>query len=357
MYRTTAVNGSAIATVTTVFKPLFAKTDRFITYNNAYDSSCIDCSPSRAYKLGSNPVSAIASFEFLAIQVYLLSGYIVSAPDYEGPDAAFTPGYLSGMGVLDSMRAVLNFGDSLGLSDNPMIAGVGYSGGGLATGWAAAMQPSYAPELPLKAWMAGGIPANLTAILEFIDGTVFSGFAPIAIAGMLKPSAHGAELKPLFDRIATPLGQEAIDLANKQCVEVPLIAYPFQSILGTEFQTLGRGLLSEPTIGPILKRNTLGVNKTETPSVPVMMYHGQPDEIVPYAPAAALNEAWCNYGASIKFTDYAAGGHGTTAALGFVDALNFAKDAFAGKIAPGCTKRTVLNEQLSPLALGLNLEP
>ena len=357
LYRTTAVDGSAIATVTTVFKPLFAKTDRFITYDNAYDSSCPDCSPSRAYQLGSNPVDAIASFEFLAVQLYLLSGYIVSAPDYEGPDAAFTACLLSGMGVLDSMRAVINFGDTLGLSDNPMIAGVGYSGGGLATGWAAAMHPAYAPELPVKAWMAGGVPANLTAILEFIDGTVTSGFAPVAIAGLLKPSAYGAELQPVFDKIATPLGQQAIQLADTQCVEFPLLAYPFQSILGTKFQTLGPGLITEPTVSAILKRSTLGINKTETPSAPVMLYHAQSDEIVPYPPTAELNEAWCNNGATVKFTNYAAGGHGTTAALGFIDAMNFAKDAFAGKIAPGCTKNTVLADQLNPLALGVALEP
>ncbi len=106
LYRTTAVNGSAIATVTTVFKPLIPKKDRFITYNSAYDSSSSNCSPSYSYKLGSNtdsPFTTTNNIEFLVIQLYLLSGYIVSSPDYEGPDAAFTPGYLSGMGVLDSM--------------------------------------------------------------------------------------------------------------------------------------------------------------------------------------------------------------------------------------------------------------
>ena len=32
LYRTTSINGSAIATVTTVFKPLFPKTDRFVSF-------------------------------------------------------------------------------------------------------------------------------------------------------------------------------------------------------------------------------------------------------------------------------------------------------------------------------------
>lgn len=49
------------------------------------------------------------------------------------------------MGVLDSMRAVSNFGSSLGLTtDKPSIVGAGYSGGGLATAWAAALNHVYA---------------------------------------------------------------------------------------------------------------------------------------------------------------------------------------------------------------------
>ncbi|CEJ92810.1 hypothetical protein VHEMI08440 [[Torrubiella] hemipterigena] len=357
LYRTTAVNGSAIATATTIFKPLFAKKDRFVTYNIAYDSSGVQCSPSRAFPLGSNPTTALAAGELLLIQIYLLSGYIVSSPDYEGPDAAFTPGYLSGMGVLDSMRAVANFADTLGLSQNPMSVGVGYSGGGLATGWAAAMQPAYAPELAVKGWVAGGVPANLTSIFEYIDGTVVSGFEPIAIAGMLKPTAHGALLQPLFHRIATPLGKHAIEVASSQCAAAPLIEFAFQSVLDTKFQSLGRELLTDPTIGPLITRNTLGVNQTETPAVPVLMYHAQPDEIVPYPAAATLRSAWCDYGATIKFTTFAAGGHGTTALLGIPDALQFVNDAFSDNVAPGCTTKTLLNDQLSPLALGLNLEP
>lgn len=357
LYRTTAINGSAIATVTTVFKPLFAKRDRFITYNIAYDSSGPDCSPSGAFQLGSNPITALASAEFLLMQIYLFQGYIVSAPDYEGPDAAFTPGHLSGMGVLDSMRAVENFGDTLRLSSRPMIVGMGYSGGGLATGWASALHPSYAPDLNIKGWVAGGIPANLKSIFEFIDNTVVSGFEPIAIAGMMKPSAYGALVKPLFDRIATDQGRKAIELANTKCAVANLLAFPFQSVLDTKFQSLGSKLLDEPIIATILSENTLGIKQSETPTAPVLMYHAQPDEIVPYPPAATLRESWCKNGANIKFTSYAAGGHGTTVILGIPDAVEFTKSAFDGDIESGCTTRTVFDDKLSPFALGLNLEP
>jgi hypothetical protein len=39
LYRTTAVDGSAISTVTTVFKPTNAKKDRFVSFHTAYDGA------------------------------------------------------------------------------------------------------------------------------------------------------------------------------------------------------------------------------------------------------------------------------------------------------------------------------
>lgn len=52
LYRTTAIDGSPIATVTTIFKPLFPKNDRFVSFHTAYDSSASICNPSYNYQLG-----------------------------------------------------------------------------------------------------------------------------------------------------------------------------------------------------------------------------------------------------------------------------------------------------------------
>ncbi|KAI7601729.1 LIP-domain-containing protein, partial [Hortaea werneckii] len=172
LYRTTAIDGSAIAEVTTVFVPLNAKTDRFVSFQTAYDSADTICNPSYNYRLGSVQTNLIVAFEFLILEIYLALGYIVAASDYEGPDAAFGAGRLAGMGVLDNMRAVSSF-DKLGLDDNPGIVGVGYSGGGIATGWAASLQPTYASELNIKGWASGGTPANLTGTTVFLDNTLF----------------------------------------------------------------------------------------------------------------------------------------------------------------------------------------
>ena len=44
LYRTTAVNGSAISTATTIFKPFNAKLDRFVSFHTAYDAAAVQCS-------------------------------------------------------------------------------------------------------------------------------------------------------------------------------------------------------------------------------------------------------------------------------------------------------------------------
>lgn len=358
LYRTTAINGSAIATVTTIFKPSSPKKDRFVSFHTAYDSSATICNPSYNYQLFAAQTDIISSAEQLLLQAYLTLGYIVASPDYEGPEAAFGPGHLEGMGVLDSMRAVSNFGPSLGLtSDNPMIVGAGYSGGAIATGWAAALQPTYAPELEIKGWVQGGTPSNLTGTLVFIDNTLFSGFIPAAVVGLAMPSAYGADLSPIINKVLTDKGRKTLEAAKSNCAVGDLINFPEMSLFSTDVQSMGPGLLEEPTIKDILSKNVLGVNKKETPTAPVFVYHASQDEIIPYSNASAMVNSWCANGADVKFTTYSNGGHATTEVIALPDAVNFVQAAFAGTTSKGCSRNTKLDSVLNPIALGVELEP
>ncbi|KAJ5513504.1 Lipase secreted [Penicillium fimorum] len=356
LYRTTAIDGSAIATVTTIFKPKNAKLDRFVSFATAYDSSATKCQPSYGYQLGSPQNSLISSVELLVIEIYLALGYTVASPDYEGPDAAFGPGRLAGMGVLDGMRAVKSF-KSLGLTDNPMVVGVGYSGGAIATGWAASLQPKYASELNLKGWVQGGTPSNVTGTMYQLDNTAFSGFLPAAIVGLSQPSAYGAELSPFISKIITPEGQKSLDTAASECATTDLSAFFEKSIFDTSFQTLGDAFIFDPTIQSVLKQNSMGANKDETPTAPTFVYHAKKDEVIPYADAKKMVDSWCSWDANVKLTTYASGGHATTEIIAIPDAINFVQNAFAGTTKSGCTANTELGSVLNPLALGVELEP
>jgi pimeloyl-ACP methyl ester carboxylesterase len=360
LYRTTAINGTAIAAATTVFKPLNPKLDSFVSFHTAYDGSAETgaCDPSFNYQLLAPQVDLISSVEFFLLQAYLMQGYIVQSPDYEGPDAAFGAGRLAGMGVLDSMRAIVNFKSTLGFTTStPKIVGYGYSGGAIATGWAASLISSYAPELNVLGWAAGGTPANLTGTAVFIDGTLFAGFLPQALVGLSADSAYGAQLDPVINRIVTPKGRVVLDTAQQLCGVENLFTFAFGQIQSTDIQSLGNKVFFEPTIAGVLEKNVMGVNPNETPKAPVYMYHATNDEVIPYANASTLYSDWCADGASVHFTTVAAGGHATTEIIGFVGAFNFVKAAFAGTVASGCSASTELANTLDPLALGVQLEP
>lgn len=342
LYRTTAVDGCAISTVTTVFKPAKAQLDRFVSYATAYDSSGTQCEPSYGYQLPSNfsnPDTGDTDEEFLIISAYLKQGYIVSSPDYEGSQAAFTPGHLEGMCVLDNMRAVTNFGKTLGFTTpHPAIVGQGYSGGAIATGWAASLQPDYAPELPVKGWAHGGTPANLTGVTVYIDNTGNSGYLVSAVAGLAKSTAYQRELQPVLDKILTAKGRQAVQYADTHCSGSVLTKYADTSLLSYEYQTLGPAIFGNPVVKQIFQDNLMGGLECETPKAPVLMYHSLQDEIIPYANASALASRWCSRGASVNFSTYRTGTHAETAVNGLVEVFAFVASAFAGTVPKGCSR-------------------
>lgn len=162
LFRSTALDGSAIAGATTIFVPHNTQLkDRYVQFHTAYDTSAIKCNPSLNYIYNSTQTNSVVSVEMLYIEFYLALGYIVASPDFEGPDAAFGAGILTGRMVLDSMKAINAFHDTIGFTtDSPMIVGTGYSGGSIACGFAAELQASYAPQLDVKLWSFGGIVAK-----------------------------------------------------------------------------------------------------------------------------------------------------------------------------------------------------
>ncbi|KAL4876513.1 secretory lipase-domain-containing protein [Aspergillus karnatakaensis] len=359
LFRSTTLDGLPIAAVTTVFKPPNPKTDRFISFHTAYDSSFIACEPSYQYQLGVVQTDLISSLEMLLFQHYLAKGYIVTSPDHEGIEAAIGAGRLAGLTSLDAMRAVINFQDTLGFStESPAIVGMGYSGGALATGWAASLQPWYAPELNIKGWVAGGTPSNMTGTLLNIDNSPYSGFIPAAIDGLCKPSAYGAALQPVIDSIITTQGQEYLDYANEHCFLSDLVNFRNKSIFSTDVQNLGPAILEEPTIQTILGQNVLGAVTEEAPIYPIYVYHGEHDDVIPYNDAATMVDSWCSNGATVHFTTYRSGGHGRTAIGSVSDVTHFIQDAFAETLEGGClfeTKGNGLSDDVLEMSLTIAL--
>lgn len=171
LYRTTASQGNATFAVTTVFVPN-DPTNALLSYQIPYDSAWIDASPSYSLNQG----------VYQDIKVALGKGYFVTVPDYEGPLASFTAGHMSGYATLDAVRATLNGADLYDLPDDTLYATWGYSGGALATEWAAELAADYASELSFAGSAMGGLTPNVTKVLMAINFKVSAGLAPVSFS-------------------------------------------------------------------------------------------------------------------------------------------------------------------------------
>lgn len=146
LYRTTDRNGAPEAAVTTVIMPPDARAGcPIVSYQCAIDAISATCFPSYALRRHAKVTGGLAQFELLLITAALAEGWAVSVPDHEGLDGMWGAPYEPGYHVLDGLRAALN-SERLPLTDASPIGLWGYSGGGLASGWAAEMSGSYAPS-------------------------------------------------------------------------------------------------------------------------------------------------------------------------------------------------------------------
>jgi len=203
----------------------------------------------------------------------------------------------------------------------------------------------------------GGTPANSSGTLEYLDGTAFSGFGFAGIAGLAKAYQSVADL---LQTISTPLFKTDISaIIDKQCGQTDITAFAFQKLQSYLYTSAGPNLLSIPLVQSVASQNTLGVNKTETPAVPVYVYHALYDEIIPIADVDVMVSSFCSNGIkSLRYErDVGIAEHITMEFLGVANVINFLRDRFSG-VPPvvGCQTSNVITTLTDPGALGTNLQ-
>ena len=99
----------------------------------------------------------------------------------------------------------------------------GYSGGGLATSWAAELQPGYAPELHVAGVASGGTPADMVAAARRIDGTIASGLVLLASTGLTR--AYPEMLSLLNDK-----GRAMVNEIGDMCIGDAVSRFPFRHL-------------------------------------------------------------------------------------------------------------------------------
>lgn len=284
-YRTNDSHGNAELGVTTLLVPqtpwVGTGARPVVSMQSPEDSTGEQCAPS--YTIASNNDGQDAGLA----GPLLAAGWAVAVPDYEGPGSHYAAGPQAGHAVLDGIRAVRNFGQGGITSANP-VALDGYSGGAQATGWAAQLQPSYAPEIKLTGAAMGGTPADLTAVARSLDGGIFSGFEFAASWGIDKEWPESG-----IDSILNAQGKADFAAIANQCESTLLSNFSGKTLSS---DTTVADPLSYGPVAAVLAEDKLGAS---VPMTPIYDYHAVTDEIVPVAQDDALVSSWCSMGATV----------------------------------------------------------
>jgi len=317
LVRSTDAKGAPTAVVGTLMVPTApypAGARPLVSYQPATDSLGDQCNPS--YKL-----RAGTEYELPLMMQALQNGWAVVVTDYQGPKNAFAAARMAGHAVLDGIRAALTL-PGTGLDGAKTAVGMwGYSGGGLATSWAAELAPGYAPELNIAGVASGGTPADFEAAVRQIDGSIASGLVLLASTGLTR--AYPEMLALLNDA-----GREMVHRIGDMCVGDAVSAFPFRRL--NEFTT-SPDPLAEPVTKVVLELNHLG---RQTPKAPVFLYHSVFDELIPFASAQALQVDWCRDGGHVTLHADVLSEHSSLAVSGAPLAVNYLASRFAGVHIP-----------------------
>jgi fermentation-respiration switch protein FrsA (DUF1100 family) len=226
------------------------------------------------------------------IAMVLARGWAVAISDYQGlgtpGDHTYMVGRALGPNVLDVMRAARAL-DPVMLPAGGPAAIVGYSEGGAAAAWAAQLQPTYAPDVPLVAVAAGAAAANLEAAGPSLDGTFFSFF--IAYGGIGYAAAY-PELE--LDPYLTPMAREGIDRLRRSSV---LDAIRFGPRFVSASDLTQPNVMDLPEWRRRLRENRLG---HLVPEAPVLLHHARRDQIVSFAHSTNLRDDWTARGGDVR---------------------------------------------------------
>jgi hypothetical protein len=244
---------------------------------------------------------------------------------------------------LDSIRAVLASSNVTNVHADAEVAMWGYSGGALASGWAAELQPSYAPELKIIGAALGGTPSDINAAMNAINKGPFAGLIPSSLLGL---SQQYSDFNDFIQSKLIPKKKAAFNKAANQCMAQDLLQFAFQDIFKYFSDP---NILSDPIAVKVLNENKMG---KYVPKIPLFMYHAIHDEVIPFAPTQALVKKYCSEGSNIEFVQDELSEHAILSVTGAADAILWLIDRFNGVPAKeGCSTRTTLTSALDPGAL------
>ncbi|OBJ70198.1 lipase family protein [Mycobacterium sp. 1274756.6] len=225
------------------------------------------------------------------LPLLLARNYAVLLPDHEGPRMAYSAGRMAGHAVLDSVRGMQTLRPEL--AESPMVMD-GYSGGAIATTWAAQEQPTYAPELRFRGAVAGGTPTDYALLYRSMNARLGSGLFAAAVIGQAR---EYPEMVGLFGDFALYMATLIKDLPQ-----------PPLALAGLARLDLGRISTVPDPLESEIAQAVIADNKpgAAAPTMPVLFHHGSRDrflgdQFVPEQGVLEVIASWRAQGATVDY--------------------------------------------------------
>ncbi|MFI2472357.1 lipase family protein [Nocardia xishanensis] len=345
LYRTTDAQYRPSVDVTSVLlPPVGGDPGKAVAYQSYYDSLNPEDSPSRSIAGQVSFGGTVFTSETGTIAALLAQGYTVIVADTEGQRADFAAGPEYGMTTLDSIRAATR-SSATRLSAATRIGLAGYSGGALATNWAAALAPGYAPEINARLIGAaeGGVLVNPARNLGYVDGSVsWAGIAVMAIIGI------GRSYDLDFTPYLSDYGRQLVADLDDASIGNVLFQHP-----GLTWRQLVKTEYADPnTVAPLTSvADRINLGTAPTPTIPMFIGQGANGElegtpgdkpgigpgdgVMVAGDVRTLARQYCDTGnRAVEYRQYDTLAHGTAQAEWTPQALAWLNDRFAGTAAP-----------------------
>jgi alpha-beta hydrolase superfamily lysophospholipase len=326
LYRTVDLNGEPEATVTTVIVPAElaeGQTCPLLSYQCAIDAVSSRCFPSYALRRRAKALGSVAQLELLLIAAAVAEGWAVSVPDHEGLTGAWGAPYEPGYRILDGIRAVLS-SDRIGLSPSAPIGLWGYSGGGLASAWAAEMCGEYAPDLDIVGAVLGAPVGDLGNTFRRLNGKLFAGLPAMVVAALV-------HVYPDLDRVirehASDEGRALLDSLEKMTTAEAVLRMAGKN-MGDYLDEPLEDILSTPEVSYVFDSIRLGA---AVPTPPVLIVQAVHDYLIDVNDIDALADAYSAGGARVTYHRDAFNEHMVLHPLSAPMTLRWLTDRFAGR--------------------------
>jgi alpha-beta hydrolase superfamily lysophospholipase len=344
LYRTIDLNGTPEAAATTVIVPAERAPGQvcpLVSYQCAIDAVSSRCFPSYALRRRARAIGSISQLELFLITAAVAEGWAVSVPDHEGLHGMWGVPFEPGYRVLDGIRAALG-SEHVALSPEAPIGLWGYSGGGLASAWAAEMCGEYAPELDIAGAVLGSPVGDLGNTFRRLNGGLFSGLPALVVAAL-------QHAYPDLDRVikehTNEEGRTLLESLEKMTTAEAVIKMAGKN-MGDFLDEPLEATLARPEVSQVFEAIRLGA---AVPTPPVLIVQAVHDYIIDVRDIDALADAYSAGGADVTYHRDAFNEHMFLHPLSAPMALRWLTDRFARRPLNANLIRTQWPTALNPM--------